>query len=131
MGLDVRMTGLTWSSGSCFFCFFYPGTDAAVQIPVAGAVARHVVRLAQRLDAPQVTGENLHRRGRHKDVQNYRPLFHLRGLKTRLPGLLFQEDSLVFHPLGILLQCIEMKARGRKKKHYLSAKNKVIKDSTF
>lgn len=123
------MTGLTWSLGSCF----YPGTDAAVQIPVAGAVARHIVCLAQRLDAPQVTGENLHRRGRHKDAQNYRPLFHLRGLKTRLPGLLFQEDSLVFHPLGILLRCIEMKARGRKKKqkNYLSAKNKVIKDSTF
>lgn len=26
---------------------FYPGTDAAVQIPVAAAVARHVARLAQ------------------------------------------------------------------------------------
>lgn len=38
---------------------FYPGTDAAVQIPVAAAVARHVARLAQRLDTPQVTGENL------------------------------------------------------------------------
>lgn len=48
------MTGLTRSLGSCF----YPGTDAAVQIPVGGAVPRH--GLAQRLNAPQVTGENLH-----------------------------------------------------------------------
>lgn len=54
---------------------FYPGTDAAVQIPVAAAVARHVVRLAQRLDTPQVTGENLRRSGRHKDAQNYCRLF--------------------------------------------------------
>lgn len=79
---------------------FYPGTDAAVQIPVAAAVARHVVRLAQRLDTPQVTGENLHRSGRHKDAQNYCRLFRLWSLRPKL-ALLFQEDSLVFHTLGI------------------------------